>query len=137
MRPGLEAWLQCIYVTDRWLALICALLVIGACIGTLGNSGEEIVVIHDAQAQEKLWPLNRNLLLSVEGKLGPVQVEVNDRRVRLLEYRSPRLVGTMTGWINRTGQVTACIPCGVVIQIKGRGAGTMTPSHEAYDGIIR
>ncbi|MBF0418667.1 MAG: NusG domain II-containing protein [Magnetococcales bacterium] len=134
---ALEAWTRCTHVADRWLAFLCALLVMGACIETLGDSGEEIVVIRDAQAKETLWPLGRDKVSQVQGKLGPVQVEVRDRRVRLLEYRSPRLVGTMTGWIHRAGQVTACIPCGIVIQIKGNRAEKMTPAQDTYDGIIR
>ncbi len=56
---------------------------------------------------------------SVDGRLGPVIVEIRQGQARLREYRSPRLIGTRTGWIGRAGQVAACVPCGVLIRVEG------------------
>ncbi|MBF0134419.1 MAG: NusG domain II-containing protein [Magnetococcales bacterium] len=134
---GMAGWRHCTNATDRWLMLISALGVMGPCWWTLQSQPEGMVVIRDAQAYETVWPLSQNTTMQVVGRLGPVTVEVQDHRVRLLEYQSPRLVGTMMGWIGRPGQMTACIPCGVIIQVKGHDGegGSSSPNH--YDGIAR
>ncbi|MBF0152970.1 MAG: NusG domain II-containing protein [Magnetococcales bacterium] len=129
-----EEWHRCTHATDRWLALVSALGVIGPCLWTLQSQPESVVAIRDAKAHEIIWPLRQNTVLQVDGHLGSVHIEVRDQRVRLLEYQSPRLVGTMTGWIGKSGQVTACIPCGVIIKIKGQEGRT---SQDLYDGVVR
>ncbi|MBF0177359.1 MAG: NusG domain II-containing protein [Magnetococcales bacterium] len=121
---------------DRWIAFVAACGIIGPCLWTLRAQPEGVVLVRDAKTRQMTWSLQRNAIMQVEGLLGPVQVEIHDHRVRLLEYQSLRLVGTMTGWISRPGQVTACIPCGVVVQIKGR-ARPENGSAEPYDGIAR
>lgn len=132
---GMVGWCHCTNTTDRWLTLVSALGVMGSCWWTLQGQPQGMVVIRDAQAHEMVWPLNQDTVMQVVGRLGSVKVEVRDHQVRLLEYQSPRLVGTMMGWISRPGQLTACIPCGVVVQIKGNGLDGA--SEDLYDGIVR
>lgn len=69
----------------------------------------------------------------VAGKLGPVTIEVDSGRVRLFEYESLRLIGTRTGWISYRGEVAVCVPCGVMIRIKG-GA---IKSDNGWDAIAQ
>ncbi|MBF0347823.1 MAG: NusG domain II-containing protein [Magnetococcales bacterium] len=133
----LAGWRQCTNATDRWMAFVTALGILVPCLWTLRGQSDGMVVIRDALSHEIVWPLRRDTVMEVAGRLGPVRVEVRDHRVRLLEYQSPRLVGTMIGWIARPGQLTACIPCGVVIQIKGQGKDDPSSTPDHYDGIIR
>lgn len=128
-------WHRCTNVTDRWLTLVFSLLVVAMCFWTLQGESQNKVVIRDVHHEEISWPLNQDTVMQVDGRLGPVRVEVKNQQVRLVEYQSLRLVGTLTGWINKRGQITACVPCGVLIQIKG--SGRESDSKEHYDGIAR
>ncbi|HIJ85345.1 MAG: hypothetical protein HW380_756 [Magnetococcales bacterium] len=133
----LDGWRRCTHASDRWLILISALGVLGPCLWTLRDQPERMVIIRDADAKEIQWPLDRNTVIEVRGRLGPVQVEIRDRRVRLLEYQSPRLLGTMTGWIEKSGQLTACVPCAVIVQVKALTSDGESSSPTGYDGIAR
>ncbi|MBF0127809.1 MAG: NusG domain II-containing protein [Magnetococcales bacterium] len=64
--------------------------------------------------------LDRDATLEVAGRLGPVTIQVERGRIRLLEYDSPRMIGTRTGWIQGAGRTIACVPCGILVQVEGR-----------------
>ena len=83
-------------------------------------------------------PLNQNRQLQIDGKLGAVTIEVAANQIRLLEYASPRMIGTRSGWIGNTGEITTCVPCGILIEIKGNTKKTeMNQPQKKYDGIAR
>ncbi|MBF0148238.1 MAG: NusG domain II-containing protein [Magnetococcales bacterium] len=134
----LEGWRRCTHATDRWITVISAVGIMGPCLWTLRPQPERMVIIRDVHAHEVEWPLNRDTIMEVDGRLGPVKVEIRDQRVRLLEFNSPRLVGTLTGWIDKPGQLTACVPCAVIVQVKGHPSSNHENSgHQPYDGIAR
>ncbi|MBF0623038.1 MAG: NusG domain II-containing protein [Magnetococcales bacterium] len=56
--------------------------------------------------------------ITLDGRLGAVRIEIRDQEARLQEFKSPRLIGTRTGWISRPGQVAACVPCGIFIRVR-------------------
>ncbi|MBF0110976.1 MAG: NusG domain II-containing protein [Magnetococcales bacterium] len=135
MNPG--NWRSCFPSSDRIVAAVSALGIVAACLWTVLGQPERVVVIRDAQGRESVWPIDRDSVQKIAGRLGPVTVEIRGQRVRLLELNSPRLIGTLTGWIERSGQVTACIPCGVLVQVKGKKIGHNSSSDSHYDGIAR
>ncbi|MBF0184262.1 MAG: NusG domain II-containing protein [Magnetococcales bacterium] len=69
----------------------------------------------------------------VNGHLGPVRVEVKNQQIRIVEYDSPRMIGTRTGWVQHNGAITACLPCGVVIRV----LGNQEDNSVNYDSIAR
>ncbi|MGN7610776.1 NusG domain II-containing protein [Magnetococcales bacterium HHB-1] len=74
--------------------------------------------IHRPGAIIDTYALNEDRLISVTGLLGVVRVEIKKNKARLQEFRSPRLIGTRTGWIQHQGEHAVCIPCGVLIEIR-------------------
>ncbi len=99
--------------------------------------GAEAVVYHNNRPLMNL-PLDENRQWRVAGNLGPVLIEVAAQRVRLREYVSPRMIGTRSGWIGHTGEVVTCVPCGILIEIRGDGGGTGGKrQHHEFDGIAR
>ena len=118
--------------TDRWLMVVSALLISGfAGFQVLRPAGDEAVIERDNQIIMRL-PLNRNKQIEVQGNLGAVAIQVQNGQVRLLEYASPRLIGTRSGWISRSGAMVACVPCGILIRVEGEQTETNT-----FDGIAR
>ncbi|MEO5340611.1 MAG: NusG domain II-containing protein [Magnetococcus sp. MYC-9] len=122
-------------VADRWLILCTALLITGcASYLALRPAGQRAIVQRDNQTVRTL-ALDNNQQMHVEGRLGPVLIQVQDGRVRLLEYASPRMIGTRSGWIATAGSMVACVPCGILIRVEG---GDSVPTRsDALDGITR
>ena len=120
---------------DRWTMGLSALL-IGGFAGYLAlrPAGQQAVVQRDNQTVLTL-ALTQNQQVEVAGRLGPVAIQVQDGRVRLLEYASPRLIGTRTGWIVASGAMVACVPCGILIRVEGGNTGH--PQTDHFDGIAR
>ncbi|MBF0447699.1 MAG: NusG domain II-containing protein [Magnetococcales bacterium] len=121
---------------DRWIMLFSALTLAAYAWSTTGQVGERAVILRDNQPLMTLQ-LNKNNLIDVEGRLGPIKIEVNKGRVRLLEYASPRMVGTRTGWIQHSGEIAVCVPCGILIQVQGGSSLMKTDNPLSLDGIAR
>jgi len=122
---------------DRWLMALSAITLIAFAGVRPGGVGEEVIVHLDNQKLMVL-SLKKDSSTNIDGRLGPIKIEVKSGRARLLEYKSLRLIGTRTGWIKSSGEIAVCVPCGVLIQIQG---GTELPSqkpgHLSFDGIAR
>ncbi|MEO5377042.1 MAG: NusG domain II-containing protein [Magnetococcus sp. DMHC-6] len=113
---------------DRWLALFLALAIVALGWLTKQPAGATVTVFVNNRAVKTL-NLFQKQSIQVDGRLGPVTIETGDGHARLLEYQSPRLIGTRTGWIQSAGAIAACVPCRVVIQINT--APTTTPEYDA------
>jgi len=63
----------------------------------------------------------------VEGLIGDSILQVENGRIRFIESPCPGRYCIHMGWINRTGEVAACLPNGVVVEIRG--------GHREFDAI--
>ncbi|MBF0342196.1 MAG: NusG domain II-containing protein [Magnetococcales bacterium] len=103
---------------DRLVMGISALGIVASAILTVSEPGRRVVVFRDNRPVLSL-ALDRDGKQEVAGRLGPVTIQVEQGRVRLLEYQSPRMIGTRTGWIQGAGRTAACVPCGIVLRVEG------------------
>lgn len=55
----------------------------------------------------------------IKGLIGRSLLQVQDGRIRFVDSPCPGRYCVHTGWIDRTGQVAACLPNGVVVEIRG------------------
>ncbi|MBF0162447.1 MAG: NusG domain II-containing protein [Magnetococcales bacterium] len=119
-------------LSDRWLILLSALLIGSLAVYLFRRpAGEEVIVERHNEIVLRL-PLSRNQVVKVQGALGEVAVQVQEGRVRLLEYASPRMIGTRSGWISRAGAMVACVPCDILLRVTGEnGAQTSTNGLDA------
>jgi hypothetical protein len=121
---------------DRWVMVVTALLIIAFVVKPQG-AGDEVSIHKDNQLLMTLT-LNSDSQTQVKGRLGMVKIEVKDGQARLLEYSSRRLIGTRTGWIKNSGEIAVCVPCGILIQIKGDKKPAKTEqTQKLFDGIAR
>ncbi|MBF0194562.1 MAG: NusG domain II-containing protein [Magnetococcales bacterium] len=124
------------YPADRWVMAISAIILIALVIQP-HRAGDEVSIYKDNQLLMNL-SLNSDSITPVEGRLGEVKIEVKDGQARLLEYSSLRLIGTKTGWIKNRGEIAVCVPCGILIQIKGdKKPATTEQKEKLFDGIAR
>ena len=116
-------------VADRWLMLLSAMGILLLGFNLTSTPGARAGIFRDGKRVMTLM-LNRSQTITVEGRLGPVEIDVDgdNGRIRLREYLSPRMIGTRSGWISSRGQAVACVPCGILIQVEGDAA---TPDYDA------
>jgi hypothetical protein len=122
---------------DRWFMVISALALITYAWVSQAGVGEAVTIHRNNQPIMTLT-LEKESTTEVEGRLGPVKIEIKNGRARLLEYNSLRLIGTRTGWIQDQGEIAVCVPCGILIQIQGgANPASQNRGRPSYDGIAR
>lgn len=63
--------------------------------------------------------LLENKTLTVKGLIGESILQVENGRIRFIDSPCPGRYCIHMGWIGRTGEVAACLPNGVVVEIRG------------------
>jgi hypothetical protein len=104
------------------LALAILLLSLGRQ-DTVAGTG---AVIRSMGGKDLLLDLRVSRTLEVEGPLGVTRIVVENGGVRVAESPCPHRLCIRKGLITRTGDLTACLPNGVVVTITG---------ESEYDGI--
>lgn len=119
-------------LADRWMMGLSGLGIVLLGVFMSAAPGRQATVFRDNRPVLTL-PLDRDVTQEVAGRLGPVMVEVRQGQIRLLEYNSPKMLGTRTGWIQGAGRMTACVPCGILVRVEGSGK----QSGSEYDGVAQ
>lgn len=115
MRLGLTDWLT----KGDWLALIAALLLVPSLYAAYWHSsgqGQEARVWVDGKPWARL-DLFREQHLEVPGVLGISHLVIGDGRVRFVDSPCPNRQCVHTGWLSEGGDVAACLPNRVSVQI--------------------
>jgi hypothetical protein len=105
---------------DLVVVAVAAALV-GVAWATLwGNSGPaEFALVSAPGAPDRQLPLATDALLEVRGRLGTSRIEVRDKRVRFVDSPCVNRLCIHMGWLSRSGQVAACLPNGIVVEVTG------------------
>jgi hypothetical protein len=105
---------------DAVVVALAALLV-GAAWASLWSGGGPaefaLITAHGAPVQRVA--LAEDAALEVRGRLGPSLLEVRGGRVRFVDSPCVARYCVHAGWLSRTGQVAACLPNGVVLEVTG------------------
>lgn len=65
-------------------------------------------------------PLNRDQVLTVDGLLGETEIEVRAGRVRFIDAPCSNKQCILRGWVERSGDMAACLPNRVSVSIIGQ-----------------
>jgi hypothetical protein len=105
---------------DAVVVTLAALLVGASWAAFWGGDGpaEYAVVSAPGQSSERL-PLGTDAVLEVRGRLGTSRLELRDGRARFTDSPCVGRLCVHAGWLSRSGQVAACLPNGVVLEITG------------------
>lgn len=82
----------------------------------------EYVVIRAAGQPPLSVPLHHNRRLEVDGPLGRSVIVIEDARVRFIESPCQNKQCILAGWLDDNGEVAACLPNGITVQVQGRDA---------------
>lgn len=105
---------------DAVVVALAALLV-GAAWASLwrGDEPAEYVQLSVPGAPDERLALSVDQVREVRGRIGTSRLEVRDGRVRFTDSPCVGRYCVHAGWLSRSGQVAACLPNGVVIEVTG------------------
>jgi len=101
--------------------LILAATGVGATYGAFWaprGVGHTAVITVDHRIVEEL-PLGTDTELTINGAIGESRLAVDQGRIRFIDSPCPGRYCIHSGWLSRTGQVAACLPNGIVVEILG------------------
>lgn len=84
-------------------------------------AGAVVRIRHDHHIVEEL-SLQEARTVHIAGQLGDTVVEIKDQQVRFVSSPCPNKVCILHGWFNLQGEVMACVPNDVIVEILGQDA---------------
>lgn len=75
--------------------------------------------------------LYKNGVYTVDGTLGPVDIEVQDQAVRVEKENSPYHLCSIQGWVSQPNRPIICLPNNIVVEIKA------SETNEDVDTVIQ
>jgi len=98
-----------------------AAMLVGASWAALwgGGGAAEYAELSGPGGATQRLELAQDATAAVSGRLGESLVEVRDGRVRFIESPCVGRHCIHAGWLSRSGQVAACLPNGVVLEVGG------------------
>ncbi len=105
---------------DAVVVALAALLV-GAAWASLWRDGgpAEYAQLSAPGSPDQRLSLSADQELEVQGRIGTSRLEVRDGRVRFTDSPCVGRYCVHAGWLSRSGQVAACLPNGVVVEVTG------------------
>ncbi|WP_300327510.1 NusG domain II-containing protein [Accumulibacter sp.] len=120
-------WLQLCRPGDALFVLVgAALCATATFLVWPTGTGEKAVVRRHGEIYLEL-DLTRDRRVEVPGLLGPTEIIVDQRRVRVGSDPGPRQYCVRQGWLARPGEIAICAPNQVSVEILG--------SRRVYDSL--
>ncbi len=114
-----EIW-QILTRGDRFLILGLVLCIISLFfLPQEKNQGGRELVAYSNGKWLGSFSLDKKQVLSFEGTLGGVAVEIDGQAARVTRAPCRRKLCMSMGWIRRPGEVAACLPNNLFIQVSG------------------
>jgi hypothetical protein len=103
------------------VVIVVAALLVGASWAALWSGGgpAEYAEISAPGAPPQRLALASDASVEIAGRLGASHIEVRDGRVRFNDSPCVGRQCVHAGWLSRSGQVAACLPNGVVVEVGG------------------
>ena len=103
-----------------FVAVIAAVLaVVAVSVFAYGNGAEASRVSVQSEDGEYLYPLAEDRHLDVAGPIGDTHVEIVDGRARVVSSPCRDQICVAAGWLESTGDWTACLPNRVFVRVQG------------------
>ena len=103
------------------VVIVAAALLVGASWAALwsGGGAAEYAEVSAPGTPPQRLALAADARIEVAGRLGASHIEVRDGRVRFTDSPCVGRQCVHAGWLARSGQVAACLPNGVVVEVGG------------------
>lgn len=105
---------------DKILALVVGLSLIGLVLyGRYTAEAGGLLIVELAGAAPATHVLSNYGVLPVVGPLGVSEIEIGPKGARVISAPCVHKICMRQGWMQRAGDVTACVPNGLVLRIAG------------------
>ena len=105
---------------DKILALVVGLSVIGLVLyGRYTTEAGDVLIVELVGAAPTTHALSNYGVLPVVGPLGVSQIEIGPKGARVISAPCVHKICMRPGWMQWAGDVTACVPNGLVLRIAG------------------
>ena len=102
------------------VAMICAALAAGA---FLGAGRPDVVTVFRQNAVAAEYPLGADAAFTVNGLLGPLDIEIKNGTARIIHANCPKKICRQSGGISNSHGQLICAPNNVMIQIRSSKSG--------------
>lgn len=103
-----------------YVALVFSILaVVGTSLFAYGGQTQASTVSIENEEGTFLYPLDQDRVINVPGPLGMTTVEIEDSRVHVHDSPCRDKLCIAAGWLDATGQWTACLPNAVFVRVEG------------------
>ena len=105
---------------DIILALVVGLSAIGLVLyGRYTAEAGGVLIVELAETAPAVHALSNYGVLPVVGALGVSEIEIGPKGARVISAPCVHKICLRQGWMQRAGDVTACVPNGLVLRIAG------------------
>ena len=105
---------------DKILALVVGLSAIGLVLyGRYTAEAGGVLIVELAGAAPAVHALSNYGVLPVVGPLGVSEIEISSKGARVISAPCVHKICMRQGWMQRAGDVTACVPNGLVLRVAG------------------
>ena len=105
---------------DKILALVVGLSAIGLVLyGRYTAEVGGLLIVELAEAAPATHALSNYGVLPVVGPLGVSEIEIGPKGARVISAPCVHKICMRQGWMQRAGDVAACVPNGLVLRIAG------------------
>lgn len=103
------------------VVIALAALLVGASWASLwrGAGPAEWVLVTAPGMEARRVAIGEDATLEINGRLGISRIELRDGRVRFVDSPCVGRLCVHAGWLSRSGHVAACLPNGVVVEVRG------------------
>ncbi|NCN05012.1 MAG: NusG domain II-containing protein [Spirochaetales bacterium] len=97
--------------------------------GAAGNPGQVSI---QAEAGDFLYSLDTQGTYSFEGPIGDTVIEILENRVRVLSSPCRDQICVAAGWLEQTGEWSACLPNRVFVRVRAAAEGEDSVDAQVY-----
>lgn len=98
-----------------------------------GQAATLTVLVNNEPVQQ--LALTKNQQLSVAGRLGVSQLQIEDGKVRFLSSPCRNQVCVHHGWASHSGELLACLPNRIALVLAGNAASSEAAEQDQIDAI--
>lgn len=100
------------------ILIVCTLASIGMIVYNKQETGVRVVVTVDGKEYGS-YPLNRDAVVEIEGKIGINTMEIKDGSVRMIDAVCPDLYCVQHEPVHANGEKIICLPGTIILEIDG------------------
>lgn len=102
------------------IVLVCSVALYASFewVSAMASAGQKIAIVSYRDKEVLRINMNTNNKYVVQGTLGPVEIEVENGKIRVEKENSPYHYCSLRGWVEKSLTPIVCLPNHVVIMIE-------------------